>query len=81
MPKQGGPTIVQTEGLSMFHMLSDNGLMSQPSSPMQLRTTQSPGPCQWQLNLLHALLHPHLLLTLSPLTNTHSMKDIHIIPI
>lgn len=38
MPLQRPQSIVQAEGLSMFHMLSDNGLMSQPGGPLQPRS-------------------------------------------
>lgn len=51
MPLQGPQSIVQPEDLSVFHMLSDNGLMSQPSGPLQLLTTHSQGSLQWQLKL------------------------------
>lgn len=52
MPLQGPQSIVQPEDLSVFHMLSDNGLMSQPGGPLQLLTTQSQGSLQWQLKQL-----------------------------
>ena len=51
MPLQGPQSIVQPGDLSVFHMLSDNGLMSQPGGPLQLLTMQSPGSLQWQLKL------------------------------